>query len=469
MQTLPDRIDVVIVGAGIAGTYVAWKLRQAEVPFMVLEATDHVGGRIKSRPERNSTLGLMLDEGANLINSTDTLAIKLLDRFNIAYVRRLTPGAESMHYLWQGTRYDQAGFDALLFKDSPQALAAVMELQEVWRSDATRDVNPTFIDESISHYLSRIAAGPVLTGMLESFFWSEYGHALKDLNLHVLFDYLDLQKVTPAFRLIPNVDEAFTVPDGTEQIIDSMLADIYDSVHVKRPVSRISDDGAALRVVTGDQTILADHVFFAAPLHALRHIELYVAGVTFEEVAQAQAATYARGCKLHLKFKAGFSDIYDEPGILLTDTGEQIWPSSTGQGDVGLLTVLTGPLLEGSEGSQALRVLQALENIAPGLSALYVGVERSDAPMSYSGSLRPGERPHLSIHDGGPRLTLVGEASSRELQGYLEGALRSADAGVTRYLVRRQGPPSPFGHLPQQVGYPIHTILAAIFAPYLTA
>jgi monoamine oxidase len=253
----------------------------------------------------------------------------------------------------------------------------------------------------------------------------------------VLFDYLDLQNVTPAFRLIPNADEAFTVPDGTEQIVDRMLADIYDAVHIKRPVSRISDDGGALRVVTGDQTIMAGHVFFAAPLHAFRHIEVYVEGVTFEEVALAQAATYARGSKLHLKFKAGFQDVYAEPGILLTDTGEQIWPSSTGQGDVGLLTVLTGPLSEGSEGTQAVRVLEALEKIAPGLRELYVGVERSDAPLSYSGSLRPGERPHLSIHDGGPRLTLVGEASSRELQGYLEGALRSADAGVTRYLVKR--------------------------------
>ena len=64
------------------------------------------------------------------------------------------------------------------------------------------------------------------------------------------------------------------------------------------------------------------------------------------------------------------------------------------------------------------------------------------APASYSGSLRPGEYPHLSIHEGGPRLTMVGEASSRELQGYLEGALRSADEGVTRFLrARLEGTP----------------------------
>lgn len=83
-----------IVGAGIAGLYTAWRLHQAEIPFVVLEADPQVGGRVQSRSERNSTLGLVLDEGANLINSSDSIAIRLMDRFNISYVRRLRAGAE---------------------------------------------------------------------------------------------------------------------------------------------------------------------------------------------------------------------------------------------------------------------------------------------------------------------------------------------------------------------------------------
>lgn len=344
-----------------------------------------------------------------------------------------------MHYLWQGVRHDQAGFDALLFADSPHALSLMLETQATWRGHAGRDTARVFIDDNIADYLTRAGAGPVLQGILASFFWSEYGQALKDLNLHVLFDYLDLQPATPAFRLIPNVDEAFTVPDGTEQIVDAMLAQIEPHVHVQRPVTRISDDGQRLAVCTGPDVINAAHVFFAAPLHALKHMDVYVEGLTLEELELAQTASYARGSKLHLKFRAGFEDVYGERGILLTDTGEQIWSSSTGQGDVGLLTVLTGPLGDsaGVTATQTEKVLAALEAVAPGLRALFVGVERSDAPMSYSGSLRPGEFPHLAIHQGGTRLTMVGEASSRELQGYLEGALRSADAGVTRYLMRR--------------------------------
>ena len=125
---------------------------------------------------------------------------------------------------------------------------------------------------------------------------------------------------------------------------------------------------------------------------------------------------------------------------MLTDTGEQIWPSSTGQGGAGLLTVLTGPLPAGRAAAVVMagQVLMALDRILPDLSDLYVGVERSDAPMSYSGSLRPGELAHLAIHEGAARWTTIGEASGGPLQGYLEGALRSADAGVSRYILSRR-------------------------------
>ena len=266
---LPLETDVVIVGAGIAGLYVAWRLRQAGVPFVVLEADSQVGGRIQSRPEMNSTLGLMLDEGANLINSTDTIAIRLMDRFNISYVRRLRAGSESMKYLYKGARYQQSEFDALLFADSAAAIDVILADQERWTHDSGRDFNPYFINESITSYLVRIKAGPVLKQMLWSFFWSEYGRELENLNLHVLFDYLAMQRVTPAFRLIPNVDEAYTVPGGMEQIIDGMLRTVADRVHVSHSVRSMADDGQRIALMVNGKVLSADHVFFAAPLHAL--------------------------------------------------------------------------------------------------------------------------------------------------------------------------------------------------------
>lgn len=64
--------------------------------------------------------------------------------------------------------------------------------------------------------------------------------------------------------------------------------------------------------------------------------------------------------------------------------------------------------------------------------------------MSYSGSLRPGEVAHLAIVDGAKHWTTIGEAASSELQGYLEGALRSADEAVTRYVLGRRAQKTHF-------------------------
>jgi monoamine oxidase len=437
--------EVLIVGAGVAGLYAGYRLKQADVSFTILEADDHAGGRVFSRPERNSHLGLVLDEGANLINSTDTLAIRLMNQFNINYVRRLKPGMDSMHYLVAGQEYDQEAFDALLFRESREAINHITNDQDIWRADKNRDVDPKFINESIESYLKRINAGPTLRVMLKSFFWSEYGYDIKDLNLHVLFDYLEIDLSCPCFKLIPNVDEAYTVPQGTGQIAQNMEALCHDRVKYGHRVSSIVEGNGivTVRSKTADgveHVHTTKQIFFAAPLHSLKKIMVEVEGVSQGAVAKAGNSSYASGTKLHLKFQDGFHDVYTYSGILLTDTGEQIWPSSTGQGGAGLLTVLTGPLPpdRASAVEHTGHILKALDQIYPKLSDHYVSMERSDAPMSYSGSLRPGETAHLALNDGGLHWITIGEASGGELQGYLEGALRSADKGVARYLLKRR-------------------------------
>ena len=85
------------------------------------------------------------------------------------------------------------------------------------------------------------------------------------------------------------------------------------------------------------------------------------------------------------------------------------------------------------------RILRILDIVSPGASVLFAGVERTDAPMSYSGSLRPGEAADLRINEGGIHWITIGEASGGDLQGYLEGAFRSADA-ATAHLIQQLRP-----------------------------
>lgn len=59
-----ERADVVVVGAGITGLTAAWRLADAGLDVVLLEAADAVGGRVRTDPVE----GLLLDRGFQLIN-----------------------------------------------------------------------------------------------------------------------------------------------------------------------------------------------------------------------------------------------------------------------------------------------------------------------------------------------------------------------------------------------------------------
>ncbi len=60
----PERTDIVIVGAGFTGLSAARALKDAGVDFVLLEARDHVGGRVESRLNR---LGERVDTGGQFL------------------------------------------------------------------------------------------------------------------------------------------------------------------------------------------------------------------------------------------------------------------------------------------------------------------------------------------------------------------------------------------------------------------
>jgi phytoene dehydrogenase-like protein len=72
---LPARADVVVVGAGIAGLTAAVTLTHAGLDVLVIEASDGVGGRVRT----DLVHGLRLDRGFQLLNPAYPAVRRLLD------------------------------------------------------------------------------------------------------------------------------------------------------------------------------------------------------------------------------------------------------------------------------------------------------------------------------------------------------------------------------------------------------
>ncbi len=77
MSSSPERHDVVVAGAGIAGLVAAWELRDLDV--VVLEADARIGGRIKSEPRGDYWVSL----GAHMFPPPESVIGGLVQRFGL--------------------------------------------------------------------------------------------------------------------------------------------------------------------------------------------------------------------------------------------------------------------------------------------------------------------------------------------------------------------------------------------------
>lgn len=87
-MSLPQSVETVVVGAGLAGLCAARRLAEAGVEVVVLEAGDTVGGRVAT----DVVDGFLLDRGFQVHNTAYPEAARVLDH-DALDLRAFTPGA----------------------------------------------------------------------------------------------------------------------------------------------------------------------------------------------------------------------------------------------------------------------------------------------------------------------------------------------------------------------------------------
>ena len=92
MSALPARVDVAVVGAGLAGLAAATTLCDAGLEVAVLEASDAVGGRVRT----DHVDGLLLDRGFQILNPAYPALQRLLD-VDALDLRAFEPGVVVAH------------------------------------------------------------------------------------------------------------------------------------------------------------------------------------------------------------------------------------------------------------------------------------------------------------------------------------------------------------------------------------
>jgi monoamine oxidase len=261
------RVDVVVVGAGIAGLHAAHLLRRAGRSVVLLEASDRVGGRVlnlKVGPKPHH----VTEAGAQWIAPAQPRIQALMRRFRLKTFKNYTSGKASLIIDGRVTQFDGTTIPALPAGATQDLLSAFGLLTSMaaqvpvdapwnapkaaeWDSQTAQSWLEANISDSVARSFGSIAVGGPVSVVPA------------DISLlHYLFIATasggPLALVTVGSGVLEH-----RVVGGSGRLITGLAAPLRDITRLNTPVTMIERRGARVRVTTPHGRYVAGHVVVA--------------------------------------------------------------------------------------------------------------------------------------------------------------------------------------------------------------
>jgi monoamine oxidase len=447
------RSPILIVGAGIAGLTAGYRLRQGGVRADIIEATNRVGGRIRTVPKVAGTQifadlgGEYIDTGhTNLISLASELGLRAIDLAQVqsAFVK------DTFFFNRQRVSLQQliADFAPLASKINAD-LAAIGD--EISYQDFT-EAAERLDNLSIAEYLDQAETSTVIRQLLRVAYTTEYGRDAEEQSaLNLLFL---IAAEAESFSLYGDSDERYQIDGGNSQITNRLAGQLSGSIEAGTALEAIrilSDGRYRVSLRSGQSTFdrTYDRVLLTLPFSTLRDVQINVPLPQPKRRAIEQLG-YGTNSKLVTGYRSRiWREVYQSTASVFTDLGFQnSWEATPFAPTAnGLVTNFTGGKKGLSIGSgvpedQAQRFLRQFERVFPGVSNLRTGkAVRAFWPGerffkgSYSCYL-VGQWTQMFTVEGEKvgNLYFAGEHTSLENQGYMEGGCETGQRAALEIL-----------------------------------
>jgi monoamine oxidase len=439
---------VLIVGGGIAGLTAAYRLTQSGVPVDLVEAQNHLGGRIRSLANAAGTQ-TTVELGGEFIDTDHACMLGLVAELGlqVADLPIADAGLLPQVYFFDGRWISLA-----------QVVQEFMPLAPILERDAAiienlDDPAAIALDRlSITAYLTHNHASPLIKTLLEVAYNIEYG---REANIQSCLNLLFLIGTDANnFEIFGSSDERYHVIGGNAQVT-SLLAQklsrfIQPGTELEA-IRHLSDGRYRVSLRSGYRTFdrTYERILLTIPFSVLREVRLAV-DLPQRKRRVIEQLSYGTNAKVITAYRERtWRTRYGSNGNVFTDLGfQETWePTRYAPGAAGLLTNFTGgkrglSVGLGSAEDQAQRLRPQYERVFPGMQAQRQG-QAIRAAWSDDRYVRGSYACYLVgdwrrfYGEEGKRvgnLFFAGEHCSQDFQGYMEGGCATGTAAAEAIL-----------------------------------
>jgi len=431
-------VDVVVVGAGIAGLSATRQLREKGASVALLEARDRIGGRAKSE---EILKGLTIDLGAQFIGDSQLRISALVDEAGLTRVKPFTIG--------EGLYFPSHSQSAQRVKGDNLPLNIFQKLDLLianWKIERiTKDL------EGHQKHLTEISALQFLQEVT-------FGKHSRTILAHLMEPEIcyPLQKIS-AFHLVSQIQSmgglaeeressGWFLKEGIGGLLTHLSADLAPSLHLNSPALKFSRKSDGIEIQTPHNLFLAKDVIVAVPPHLYEQMGLYEV-ITPEIQSEIEFFQPGLAVKTILVFEKPW---WRETGLtgrsisgdgLFTATLDAS-PAGNSYGVLVLFSTSTSGTLLSKMDSEAERVKAAIKWLEsfgsmpiPKLLSSK-SVNWNAGPVALGGYASAptlgGRMKRTELFNSIEGLHFAGTETATEWSSFMEGALQSAERAVAR-------------------------------------
>jgi monoamine oxidase len=267
MNTSPTRkVDVAIVGAGLAGLTAADQLLRAGHEVVVLEGRDRLGGRIHT----TQIAGVAVEAGATWLAPGHTAVRDLVARLGREFTPQFHAGKGVISF---GGRRKVEGptamapwtmLDLTRVMTALQKLADTLPMVAAWEHPRASEYDAQSLGEWLTS--KRALKGTrAFMGMISMVHW---GAPVGDVSLFNVIRYIRTLGGLEHMLAVEGGDQQDRILGTTDTLVSGLAESIGERVLLNAPVERVTTDDNGVMVFAGDSTIAARYVIVtAAPSH----------------------------------------------------------------------------------------------------------------------------------------------------------------------------------------------------------